>query len=302
MPDIEALWNGTVYNSDGHGFAIIIDGKIRIGRGWSAFDMINEFAGLRRKNLEYPAIFHSRLATHGITTKDNIHPFVVGRDTRTVIAHNGIFNSGQLGLPVGHYKSDTRYWAEDFLPRARKMNLLRAKGRARAAQWMGTYNKVAGISLNPDRDATGFILNERSGEWEEGIWYSNDDYLGKPRYASTFVGRGNTAGGWIDDYDDNAYWDDDERYAAWLQDHSYTQSGDKIVKGEPTEIGYPSSTQGTRTLSLDEVLDQLEDAPACMYCEAKGTVSVYTDICSVCSMCNACSQYAAMCQCFNGTR
>ncbi|MGW5105951.1 hypothetical protein [Nocardia sp. NPDC004123] len=35
-------------------------------------------------------MFHSRFATHGFITNQNCHPFAIGGDERTVMAHNGV--------------------------------------------------------------------------------------------------------------------------------------------------------------------------------------------------------------------
>ena len=99
MPDLTALTNGAWINEDGHGFAIVTTDGLLVHRGMDAHEVIDAFANARGQHPSGPALFHSRLATHGDTTVDNCHPFPVGGDDRTVIAHNGI-----LPRPSDHPK------------------------------------------------------------------------------------------------------------------------------------------------------------------------------------------------------
>lgn len=175
LPDLEALMNGTTFNDDGHGYAIVdlLGARIITGRGMDAREMVDEFATLRDVYPDGPAMFHSRLATDGYINLLNCHPFVVGNDPRTVLAHNGI-------MPIRPGKddprSDTRYVAESHIPRAFG-TLRRRRARLAFERWMGTYNKVVILTVDRRFRENAFILNEKAGTWVNGIWYSNDGYL-----------------------------------------------------------------------------------------------------------------------------
>jgi hypothetical protein len=172
-PDADALSNGTLVNDDGHGFAIVTDGRIVIEHGMDADPLIDAFARLRRRHHDGPALFHSRLGTHGTTRLDNCHPFPVGGDTRTVIAHNGILPKA-VQPADNDPRSDTRIAAEEFLPAFGPLRLRRT--RLRLERWMTRYNKMVILTVDRRFKQQAYILNESSGIWDGGIWYSNDGY------------------------------------------------------------------------------------------------------------------------------
>lgn len=178
QPDREKLANGAIYNDDGHGYAIIADGEILWNRGLNSSEIIAEFCKLREQFPNGPALFHSRFATHGVTTEYNVHPFIVGHDKRTILAHNGV-------LPVkvqpraGDPRSDTRIVAEDFFPNLPFGPWWTKKGIKRYSSWMGTGNKIAILTTNPKYPNRSFIFNEKQGIWVNGIWYSNRGFEDK---------------------------------------------------------------------------------------------------------------------------
>jgi hypothetical protein len=174
MPDTTALSNGAYCNADGHGFAIVAGDQLIVERGMHAQAMIEAFEVARHRHPAGPALFHSRFTTHGDTGLDNCHPFPVGGDARTVLAHNGVLP--QAVRPAkGDPRSDTRITAEDFLP---TFGSLRTRGnRARFERWMTARNKMVLLTVDRRFTKRAYILNEPSGIWDGGIWYSNDGYL-----------------------------------------------------------------------------------------------------------------------------
>ena len=176
MPDVDALRNGTIFNDDGHGYAIVVPSarRIIVDRGMNAKEMISTFASMRRLFPDGPALFHSRLATDGVINLLNTHPFTVGGDPRTMLAHNGI-------MPIrprkGDYRSDTRIVAEEYIPRAFG-TLRRRRARLALERWIGSWNKVVILTVDPRYRDHAFILNEHEGIWDGGVWYSNDMYRG----------------------------------------------------------------------------------------------------------------------------
>lgn len=187
MPDAEALHNGAIFNDDGHGYAIVVPSaqRIIIDRGMVAKEMIDSFVDMRRRYPDGPALFHSRLATDGLINLLNTHPFEVGGDSRTVLAHNGIM---PLRPSKGDLRSDTRIVAESFIPRAYG-TLRRRRARLAFERWIQRWNKVVILTVDPRFRDHAFILNENEGIWDQDteIWYSNDMYQGwtpgKYRYA-----------------------------------------------------------------------------------------------------------------------
>jgi hypothetical protein len=190
MPHTDELLNGTIFNDDGHGFAIVdtIGRRIIVDRGMDAKEMVYTFAAVRARYPNGPALFHSRLATDGLTNLLNCHPFDVGGDSRTVLAHNGIM---PLRPQKGDPRSDTRIVAESYIPRAYG-TLRRRRARLAFERWLTPWNKVVILSVDPRFRDHAFILNEDQGEWTSaGIWYSNDAYKGWSHGKYSYV--------WADD-------------------------------------------------------------------------------------------------------
>jgi len=173
MPDVEALGNGMIFNDDGHGYAIVAGDKIIVGRGLVGAKVLEEFTLARWQHPEGPALYHSRLATDGAESLANVHPFAIGGDPRTVMAHNGIM---PLRPGKGDPRSDTRIVAEWYIPRAYR-NLRGRKARLRFQRWMGRFNKVVILTVDNRFRDHAYILNEDEGIWSGGSWYSNDSYL-----------------------------------------------------------------------------------------------------------------------------
>lgn len=173
MPDEEALLNGTEVNNDGHGYAIVHGRNLLIRRGLNAGEIIDSFMVDRGRLPHGPALFHSRMSTHGAEDIKNCHPFNVGGDPRTVLAHNGILPS-KVHPGKGDRRSDTRIAAEDFIPRFGPLR--RRKVRAGLERWMSPANKMVILTVDPKFQERAYILNEEAGIWDGGIWYSNDWY------------------------------------------------------------------------------------------------------------------------------
>lgn len=173
-PDAEALTNGAVFNDDGHGYAIVTNREMIVSRSLSAEDLIAEFVVQRHRHPDGPALFHSRMSTHGNNSTENCHPFAVDGDSRTVIAHNGILPENVH--PTKHDpRSDTRIAADDFIPSLGSLRHRRI--RKHLERWMTTANKMVILSIDRKFRENAYILNEKQGTWDGGIWYSNDGYL-----------------------------------------------------------------------------------------------------------------------------
>ena len=166
MPDTTALFNGTFCNADGHGFAIVAGGRLIVERGMDAQAMIEAFETARHRYPDGPALFHSRYATHGHTGLDNCHPFAVGGDARTVLAHNGVLPT--VVRPVkGDPRSDTRIAAEEFLPAFGSLRTRR--NRRRFERWMTPDNKMVVLTVDRRFTQRAYLFNEASGIWDGGI-------------------------------------------------------------------------------------------------------------------------------------
>lgn len=195
-PDREALLNGASWNTDGHGWAIVGKDRIHSGRGFDADRVASEFIAARKRH-NGPALFHSRWATHGAVVTENCHPFKVGRDRKTVLAHNGILP--KIAQPIkGDARSDTRKFAQDIMPKLFG-ELDNAEVRGSLSTWLGG-NKIVVLTANRAYARRSYIFGEALGHWDSRIWYSNSDYRSA---LPAFTGKGASwrAGSW------NGRWD-----------------------------------------------------------------------------------------------
>ncbi|MEU3010044.1 class II glutamine amidotransferase [Nocardia asteroides] len=199
-PDYDALANGAIANPHGHGWAIHAGSRLIVGHGLDPRETITEFALARTEFPDGPALFHSRFATHGNHTTGNCHPFAIGGDKRSVLAHNGVLPDHVHPLH-GDDRSDTRIAAEDFLPRAPFGSLDSWIGRSRFERWLG-HDKAVILTVDPAYKHPAYIFNEQAGHWRDGSWYSNHTYeLGRfPHGAYTTFTDGL---GFEDGYCDN---------------------------------------------------------------------------------------------------
>jgi len=158
-------------NPDGAGFMFADDKQLNIEKGFFSFD---SFYNAYKKHQNKKVVIHFRIKTHGEINKTNCHPFAVNNSLAFV--HNGIIS----GLDGDKTLSDTIHFNEQILqPLVNKwgnlalfqdpmINLLETR--------IG-YSKLIFL----DRHGNHKIMNEHKGEWDDGIWYSNNSY--KPYVA-----------------------------------------------------------------------------------------------------------------------
>lgn len=179
LPDASRLANGCRQNQDGYGFAIVTPRReLIVERGMNAERMIDRFTVLRGLNPDGPAMFHSRWATSGDVDTSMCHPFPVGRDSRTVVAHNGVL----FTPPKESRESDTAIFARVVLP---GYAIDRPAKRYRLERYLNT-NKIVILTTNPRYRKSAYLFGEAFGDWVDGEWHSNRDYLGgwAARYAA----------------------------------------------------------------------------------------------------------------------
>jgi hypothetical protein len=191
----EHLLNGARQNTDGYGFAMVTHkgaGGLIVERSMNRWELIEKF---REARTAYPgkyAMFHSRWGTAGVRDVTNCHPFQVGNDPLTVLAHNGVF-AGLSPTDPADPRSDTAVFAEEIMPkRYRRLDRIGVQQQLMSA--IGTYNKVGILSANPRYLDDAYLFNQPAGIWVEGVWHSNSDYKGGYRYRSAYL-----ADTWDDD-------------------------------------------------------------------------------------------------------
>ncbi len=338
LPDADALRCGARCNNDGHGFGIVIPGQdeILIFKSMNATEAVDQFVKLRAKYPDGPALFHSRLTTHGNTTVDNCHPFVVNGDPRTVVAHNGILpddaHPKKIGTTVvnkigkdnvpyqiitGVYdeRSDTRILADDLLM-SRWSNLDSRHSRKRLTRWLGRSNKILVLTTDPAYRRNAYLFNSELGEWVGGVWYSNSSFRGYGRGTSsygTWYGSGVYADGsaydaatlgYEDDWDMPAY-DGEARYGyvkngrgVWVP-----PTADRFRNDDPST--WPTTLGGTRTTAQGSGktagASRWVTFVTCDLCQAQSVDADY-GLCYDCYHCNDCASYLASCECYGSPR
>lgn len=192
--DTDDLMNGGLANPDGHGWAIAAGSRMIVGKSLDLIEALETFEKAHKNNPGSPALFHSRWATHGSVSVDNVHPFVMGGSRgRTVVAHNGILPRSAHPAK-GDDRSDTRLFADDILS-TRYRRLDRTRARQAMADWIGSYNKLVILTVdNPRYQRNAYLINSSAGIWDvSGVWHSNGDYLGRTSWTGTL---GNSTSAW----------------------------------------------------------------------------------------------------------
>jgi Glutamine amidotransferase domain len=174
LPDRDKLINSALNNPHGFGFAIAVPSEQRIicERTMNADESINNFFKVREKYMEGYAIWHARYATHGATNVNNCHPFIVGNDKRTYLAHNGVLD---IDIPKNDDRSDTKVFAEELLP---AIGGVKALDNDWVFDMLSNYtsgSKVAVLTVDPEAEHPLYLLNGNLGsEDKDGVWWSNN--------------------------------------------------------------------------------------------------------------------------------
>lgn len=228
QPDVEALSNGAEYNRDGHGFAIVSNNRILVKKSMDFDYLVGEFVRMREAHPAGPALFHSRYGTGGSVSKFNCHPFRVNHDKRTIVAHNGVL--GKSVQPQSWDKRCDTHIAADHVIGRTFGHLSTPDARAALQAWIGGYNKLVILTVDPKFARNAYIINEQAGTWNEGAWYSNTDFKPLNRWTSTKAAH---------------WWDDVEPLVCpYCQDY-----------GDVAEVSRVCRTCGTCVDCLDYITD-----------------------------------------------
>lgn len=168
-----------VRNPHGAGFMVAKDGELIIKKGF--FNLGDLWNAYKEYDGKYTCFVHTRWSTHGAQNVQNCHPWLI--DGNHGMVHNGVLQN------YTHFKnglSDSGNFTN---------LILRPMFHDYPTLWKEPYftetlahsigwSKIGILSGDGDY----MIYNENSGEWVDGLWFSNSDYkpLPKKRLKKTF--------------------------------------------------------------------------------------------------------------------
>jgi hypothetical protein len=234
-------------NPHGAGYMFCDGGNVIIRK---AFFKLEELEGSYREDhgrygQSSPFVLHFRWATHGSKNELNTHPHPI-IPGNVAIVHNGVL---RVQIPKGEDISDTIAYVRQHLSWKTPKQLLGAKMRRRLEGEIGWQNKF--VILRGDGELS--IVNEREGEWADGVWYSNSSY--RPQLATYYVnGQG-------------SLWDDegDDAWASWRrlqrnhEDDALDELWDELMELEELEWDAMTEDQWKRRHLLEEILYDMEE-------------------------------------------
>lgn len=219
---VEHLREAAASNPDGFGFAIRTRKRIITHRTMEIDDAIERWNYERTRNMSAHALFHLRITTHGGTNVENCHPFIV--EDGVVLAHNGM-------LPIKEKEgmSDTRQFATEWLPYM-GVDVLDDPDEFSEIERFAQGSKMVILSNSDKLSKPLYMVNERDGHWNNGIWYSNYSYEpyvptarrgGWNNYPTTYAYgdkdlSDDLANGWYYDNQTGCWTDGDSDIEGWV--------------------------------------------------------------------------------------
>jgi hypothetical protein len=274
-------------NPDGFGWAIVSEGHegkvLTMDKSMDEKSAIDGFleAMAELGDSVVAWTFHARIMTHGKTSLANTHPFFIGDDELSVLAHNGIL---PVSIGKNDDRSDSKIFAEEYIPAIGGILGLNEKVKSELVEGFvyGSNSKIVVLTAHPDAEYALIIFGEASGHWGKGgqkdIWFSNHSYETEPYNWRTAGAVGNVT----------------------------TRSiGSTTRYDEFTAGGFATDLKGIRA----NLLTKRELADAVMYtrCINNGTgpgqmctglIAEFDDICPTCDLCQQCEMDKLACQCW----
>lgn len=152
-------------NPDMCGFGFVDEGQVYVLKGYDKFEEFysdyEQVAELNDRNI----LIHFRISTSGKVDEDNCHPFFVKNDL--ILIHNGVLT----GCRTEKDKNDTRCFIEDNLCNIPTKMWKKKTFRNLVGEAIGNSKFVL-----LDQHDNYYIINEDSGHWSNGCWFSNNSY------------------------------------------------------------------------------------------------------------------------------
>lgn len=285
-PSKKSLRIAAKNNPDGFGFAIIgDDNRIHRFRSMDIEETITAFFEARKRFPRGHAIFHLRITTHGATNIDNCHPFVINNDV--VMGHNGM-----LPIKEEDGRSDTRIFAEDWLPELGVKQMLDDPMGVKELEKFIGYSKLAFLNVGDELNKPFYIINEEMGHWKDGVWYSNSSYKESLYLPRSYAPR-TWSSSWIP-----PYYDDDETGCGVQPD--YRNYEPEYVYGRTSSRDLAFCNDRLEWLPADQVDNYDLVDWTCSDCGHQEIYDLITDephLCPQCDVCYYCSLDRQWCSC-----
>lgn len=165
------LREGFKNNPDGAGFMYFDDqGNVQTYRTMHFDAFIDEYEMMWALHGQHsPFGIHFRWATHGTKDINNVHPFVM--NDHVAVLHNGVIPCEVVDKKM----SDTAAFVRDYLgnmPRNWQDNEFLFD----MVEQYCAGSKLVIMTSDPQANYAAYIVNEHSGHWQDGVWYSNSSY------------------------------------------------------------------------------------------------------------------------------
>lgn len=288
------LINAALANQDGYGWAMVSDGALTVHKTMDADESIQTFLTARAANPQAHMLWHSRWSTGGGTddkgnpTLAGVHPFYVGRDKLTVVAHNGYLSGARPS--IGDGRSDTHKFAQSLLP---GWGHLDQDGvQRKVANFCGSSNKLVILTANAAKyEKVVYLVNQSQGTWDKdsGVWHSNYDHESFRSYSrhgalstptSAVKGRNHYYGAWG--------WDEDDMVAAAAATGKSVQrygTGDTAPEfGNPAL--YPGYSDDKPETNWMYVGGERVPVIRCSSCKSEDVMYGFCTECGQCQDCN----------------
>jgi len=171
------LFEGFKSNPHGAGFMCFDeDGKLFTFKSMDFKEFADEYERMwALHGSSSPFSIHFRYATHGRMGVQNAHPFRLGE--HVAVLHNGIIDCNIADPEM----SDTAAFVQDYLG-ALPRNWQDNDNLFHMVEDFTHGSKLVLMTDDPEAQYCAYIINEKSGLWEDGVWYSNTSFsCPKPR-------------------------------------------------------------------------------------------------------------------------
>ena len=283
----------------------------------SAKRSIKRFLMFRAQYPDSYAIWHSRIATHGVKNESNCHPFQVGGDRLTYLAHNGMLDVDQ---PKDDKRSDTRVFAEEVLPAMGGVCSLDNPTIFDMVSGWARNSKLAILTLDPKAERQLYIINEKAGSWDDNfVWWSNTRHRPVKKYE--WAGSPHSTGQRKQENlteiisvvnEETGLWEEPVSKIAAYREWKYGDVWDSATYTFSTPPPGTPLVKARADLSIvkhvgETTLDNLEseeddsNAPTeivCPQCNERTDLEEDSGYCTVCRLCFDCGAGYISCMCY----